>query len=114
MNVQGWTLRRLAGVAMLTYGALAILASAQVMLSVDWEGLAVAGAILGFFGVIYGVAFAILGLLVLRNWLGRAPLATGALLSAAVALSYLTVPSLIPFAISVAVTAVTVGAIVNK
>ena len=105
----GW-LRRLAGAAMLAYGAAAAIASLRAGLYAESRDLA-PFVILASFGVLYGVVFLILGLLVLRGWLGRAPLIAGAILSGVVALWFVSAPTIgfveILTSLAVAVAAVT-------
>jgi len=99
---------------MVAYGAAAAIASWNAYVAANAIGSLV--AILALFGLMFGAAFLVLGVLTLSRRLGRAPLAAGAALGGAIALLYLTLPrlSIEVVGLSLAVALVSVAAMFER
>jgi hypothetical protein len=116
MNVRGWSLRRLAAVAMLAYGGAGVIVSLPELSKLTGEGLGGLVGVLALFVLVVGGLFLVLGFLVLRRWLGRVPLAAGALMSAGLAWWFINLPTLqlVPIVMSLAVAVVSVAAVFDQ
>ena len=111
-----FTRRRIAGVALLGYGAAAAITGLQAIVAAEPDGLGALVAVLGFFVVATGLLFLLLGIAVLRRWLGRAPLAVAAVLSGAICIWVLTAPrqSFAIIGLSFAVTLLAAAALLER
>jgi hypothetical protein len=101
---------------MLAFGAAGVIVSLPELSKLNEDGLGGVVGVLALFVLVIGALFVVLGVLVLRRRLGRAPFAVGALMSAGLTWWFLALPTLqlVPIVASLFVTVVAVTAMVER